>query len=132
MSTTYIQYFDDIVDGLPITHNYVATRSGQYEYILHASDTLKLSDSGVFTSDSGTTYKITSNSGYNATYNYTVNTEYNFTLDTNDQMVYSSIGDYPRLDERGATYEYALLFTAIICCICLLIRPIFKYILRVR
>lgn len=132
MSTTYIQYFDDIVDGLPITHNYVATRSGQYEYILHASDSLKLSDSGIFSSDSGTTYRITTNSGYNTTYNYSSFTEQRFSLDSNEQMVYSSIGNYPRLDERGATYEYALLFTAIICCVCMLIRPIFKYILRVR
>lgn len=131
MSTTYISYFDDIVDGLPINYNYVATRSSQYDYILHASDTLKFAD-GVFTSENGTTYKITTSSGYNSTYSYKVLTEYNFTLDTNDQMVYSNIGDYPRLDERGSLYEYALIVTAIICCICLLIRPIFKYVLRIR
>lgn len=129
ISTTYVTYFDDIVDGLPYNYHYVATRSGQYEYILHASDSLRF-DNDTFISDDGITYRISTSSGYNATYEYSSFNEHNFQLNTNDQMVYSDLGQYPRLDERGSVYEFSLLTTAIICCICLLIRPIFKYLLR--
>lgn len=131
MSTTYVQYFRDIVDGLPSNYSYVATRSGQYEYILHASDNLKYGNDQ-YLSDNGITYTITVGSGYNSTYDYDVSHEQNFVLYTNGQMVYSSIGDYPSLDERGSVYEYSLLVAVIVCCICLLIRPIFKYVLRIR
>lgn len=131
ISTTYVQYFDDIIDGLPVNHSYVAARTGQYEYILHSSDNLKYSN-GQFTSNDGITYKFSTNGSYNSTYDYSVNIEHGFSLNTNSQMVYSSIGDFPRLDERGSLFEFAIIFTAVVCCICLLIRPIFKYVLRIR
>lgn len=132
MSTTYIQYFRDIVDGLPYNHNYVCSRTGQYEYILHSSDTLRMDDNGTFISDTGTTYKFNVASGYNSTYTYSSYVESDFILDTNDQFVYSNIGTYPRLDERGSIYEFSLLVVAIIGGICVLIRPIFRFIMRVR
>lgn len=131
MSTTYVQYFEDIVDGLSINHNYVAFRSGQYQYVLHASDSLR-HDSGTFISDKGTTYTFDVSSGYNSKYNYEVNTEQNFSLDTNGQLVYSSIGEYPRLDERGDSYAFGTFFIVCVAGICMLVRPIYKYILRVR
>lgn len=131
ISTTYVQYFRDTVNSLPTDFNYVAFRSGQYEYVLHASDSLKYSN-GQYLSDTGVTYKWTQGSGYNSTYTYDVSHEQNFVLNCNNQMVYSDIGDYPSLTERGSTYAFGILCAAVIGGICVLIRPMFKYVLRIR
>lgn len=131
ISTTYTTYYEDIVDGLPYGFSYVFSRTGQYEYILHASDNLK-HENGVFTSVDGMTYKITTSSGYNSTYRYKVLNESNFTLDSNDTLVYSNLGNYPLLDDRGSIYEISILFAFIVCLLCCLIRPFFKFVLRIR
>lgn len=132
MSTTYVTYFEDIVDTLPIGHSYVASRTGQYEYILCSSDSLKYDLNGGFVADESTIYTFTVASGYNSSYSYSVRVVDSFELDTSGMMVYSNLGDYPSLDDRGSVYEYALLLAFVVGGICCLIRPIFKYVLRIR
>lgn len=129
ISTTYVQYFEDIVDGLPVNYNYVGFRSGQYQYILYASDDLK-TDGTTFLSDKGISYIFDVSSGYNSRYSYTVRNEQKFELDTNNQMVYSNVGDFPHLDERSDLYEFGTFLVVFIVGLCAIIRPIYKYVLR--
>ena len=52
MNTTYITYFKDILSGTDLNDNYVAFRSGQYEYTMvvgkleHNNNTITLTDIG--------------------------------------------------------------------------------------
>lgn len=105
MSTTYITYFRDILAGRSIQDNYVAFRSGQYEYIMVTG---KLSfDGTTFTlSDTGTMFTFSaSDTGYNSVYVYHTSEVTEFTLTPNDMMVYSDLGAYPQLEERTQRYE---------------------------
>jgi len=105
ISSTYVTYFRDIVSGLPFADNYVAFRSGQYEYTMVTG---KLSfDNGVFAlADVGTSYVFRTDSNtYNSQYRYYVQEIQNFSLNVDDEIIYSDLGQYPQLVERGAKYE---------------------------
>lgn len=117
LSSTYTTYFRDIVSGIPFKDNYVAFRSGQYSYTMIVGD-LELSN-GTFTlNEAGKEYVFsTDNSNYNAQYRYNVNEISNFTLRVTDEIIYSDLGDYPQLVERGAKYE---MLSAVLMCVALL------------
>lgn len=115
-SNTYIQYFRDIVSGIGFNEHYVALRSGQYEYVLAVGDIQYGND--IFTSaDVVGLYTITLSSGYNSSTTYSFNEVDSLYVSTNDQIVYSDLGHYPQLVERGAKYE---MFTAVLVCTALL------------
>lgn len=113
LGTTYITYFKDILSGAKFDDNYVAFRSGQYEYIMVVGE-LK-NENGVITLvGDGKQYRYyTGNSNYNSQYYYDVSTLNNFSLNTNNSILYSDVGDFPELIERGAKYE--MLNTLLIC-----------------
>lgn len=124
LSTTYVTYFKDIISGAEFNDNYVAFRSGQYSYTMVVGE-LEYSNGVISLVDTGKEYVFTTSSGYNATYKYNVNEISNFSLDSGENIIYSDVGDYPQLVERGAKFE---IFTAILICICMLsfvIRNIF-------
>ena len=104
MSNTYVQYFKDILADKNLTDNYVAFRSGQYEYIMVVGD-LEKNENTIALVGSGVMYKFTSSSSYNATYSYTYSNIDDFTLDLTDDIVYTDLGDYPQLIERSARLE---------------------------
>lgn len=132
ISTTYNSLFEDIVQGLPVNDDYVFFRNSQYEYILIAGD---LDYNGVsFSANTKLKEYIltTTQASYNNYYTYEVNEIDGMNLNTTNKIVYSNLGDFPRLIERGSTYEYTQLFTLVIIGCCLLVRPIFEFILRLR
>lgn len=106
ISSTYVTYFRDIVSGIGFNENYVAFRSGQYSYSLIVGE-LEYKNGVISLISSGREYKFAarSNQSYNATYNYTVTELNNFSVECGDYIIYSDIGDYPQLVERGAKYE---------------------------
>lgn len=104
MSNTYVQYFKDILVDKKLTENYVAFRSGQYEYIMVVGELEKNQDS-IELVGSGVMYKFTSSSSYNANYSYSYGNIDEFTLDLTDDIVYTDLGDYPQLIERSARIE---------------------------
>lgn len=115
-SNTYITYFRDVVSGIGFNDHYVALRSGQYEYILAVGDIVYGNE--VFTSDTTVgLYTISLNSGYNSTTNYSYSEIDSLYVSTNDQIIYSDLGHFPQLIERGAKYET---FTAVLLCTALL------------
>ena len=55
----------------------------------------------------------TNSSGYNSQYVYNVNSISNFSVSVGDAIIYSDVGDFPELIERGAKFE--ILNTLLIC-----------------
>lgn len=132
LSSTYITYFKDIVAGLDPSQKYVAYRSGQYSYTL-AVGNLSISGTTISSSDTVTLYVYeSSSSGYSSNYTYSVSTVTDFSLDIDNYIVYSNLGNYPILEERGVIYEYTFLYVAIIIGLCMFIRSIFSFTYRLR
>lgn len=128
LSTTYVTYFRDIVSGIGFNENYVAFRSDQYTYILVVG--VLEYNNGIITlvGESAKEYKYyaETTSGYNSQYRYSVGTLNDFSVDTSNYIIYSDVGDYPQLIERGAKIES---ITAIILCIFIvmyIVRNIFR------
>lgn len=133
ISTTYSTMFRDVVSSLPPQYDYVFYRSGDDNYTLVAGD---LEYNGTFRlKGTGKEYVITnvSGSGYQSTYYaYEVNDLNSFTLSPGRYLVYSNLGDYPTLEERGVQYEFSTLLLLCIIGVVGIIRPLYKYCLRSR
>lgn len=126
-SNTYIQYYKDILAGLPITENYVVFRSGQYDYKMVVGDIVQ--NNGLFTSDKECkVYSFSqSTTGYNSVYTYDVTTIDSLVLDSENRIVYSDCGDYPELEERGAKYEILTAILIVAICVGYVCRNVFYY-----
>lgn len=134
IGSTQLQYFRDIVAGLSINDNYVAARTGRYQYKLFAGD-IKYSNNQFVGSSSGsviTVYTIDTDTNSYGAYTYTVTTDNNFTLNASNFLVYSNLGDYPSLDERSVIYEFSSLVILAVIALCMLIRPLFSFVYRIR
>lgn len=130
ISTTYITIFRDIATNLGIGDDYVFFRSGQYEYQMYSG---KLTYSnGNFSGSNLTIYTIdTNSSNYNNYYQYSVTTG-SLTLSPGDALIYSNLGHYPDLIERGDSLEFASMFMLFVGMCCYLLRSIFSFCLRRR
>lgn len=127
LSSTYTTYFRDILSGTSILDNYIAFRSGQYEYTMIVGN-LEVQDGIVTLSESGKEYVFyTETSGYNSQYRYNVNEITDFSLEIGDYIIYSDIGDYPELIERGAKFEILACITLCVLMLCIVISRIFYY-----
>lgn len=104
ISSTYITYFKDIVSGIGFNENYVALRTGQYEYVLFVGQFTY--ENGVYTlQDTGTAYTISNEGNYNTYQTYSVNEVTDVTVTPQDKIIYSDLGQYPQLIDRGSKYE---------------------------
>lgn len=125
LSSTYITYFKDIVSGIGFNDNYVAFRNGQYSYIMVVGD-LDYNNNVISLVGDGKSYTFTTNStNYNSQYNYYVADINNFSVNCDNNIIYSDVGDFPQLIERGDKYA---IFTAFLLCIafvCIVINRIF-------
>lgn len=120
----YISPFDD----------YVFFRSGQYSYKLVVGD-LEYNDHQFSLSENGQVYTITQvNSGFGSSsyYSYTVSYVSSFSLSTNDCLVYSNLGGYPILNSNSDLYFFVIVVLLSVISICLLIRPVFNFVMRFR
>ena len=114
ISTTYLQYFKDMLVKLPHDTQYVFFRVNDYEYRMVYGDAINLSGD-VFSGD-GLRYIR-----YYRTNNYSVwkletGNEGSFRLSTNGYLVYSNVGDlYPSMNGGVYTYAvYACLFVLVL------------------
>lgn len=126
-NNTYIQYYRDILSGLPITDNYVVFRAGQYEYKMVVGDIVQ--NNGLFTSETECkvyTFSQT-DSGYSGYYEYDISIIDSLVLDTGNKIVYSNLGEYPQLEERGAKYEILTTILIVAICVGCVCRSIFHY-----
>lgn len=125
LSSTYITYFKDIVSGIGFSDNYVAFRSGQYEYTLIVG---KLSyENGVISSEGRCTEYLYKTEGttYNSQYKYYVNDIDTFSVSTGNNIIYSDVGQFPQLVERGAKYEMLSAVLIVILLLSVVINRIF-------
>lgn len=119
LSSTYTQYFKDILSGSKLTDKYVAFRSGQYDYKMIVGD-LEYNSSKFTSSATCKVYTFsTGSSGYNNTYTYNVSEVGSVSLSVDDEIIYSNLGDYPELIDRGAKFE--ILNTMLLCTFMLLV-----------
>lgn len=132
LSSTYTTIFEDVVSGISPSKNYVYYRSGQYEYTLAVGDNMKLVDGIVYSTENTDLYIITTASGYNSNYTYSISSVPDFQLSLGDSLVYSNLGDYPLLEERGVLYEYLQTYIIIIFALCCFVRSIFAFTYRLR
>ncbi len=130
ISTTYITIFRDIVGNVELGDDYVFYRSGQYEYTMIAG---KLTyDGSTFAADEATSYVLSATNNYNSTYQYYVGSVSSWSLSPGSALVYSSLGSYPELIERGDQYALTTLFVLCIALCMSLIRPVFDFTMRRR
>lgn len=126
ISSTYITYFKDIISGQSINSDYVAFRSSQYEYILAVGN---IDYDGTFKGNGA--IKIytfdTESSNYNQNLRYTISSDSNFSLSRGETVVYSNLGDYPQLIERGSHYEVITAVLVGVCMCSVVIGRIFFY-----
>ena len=116
MSTTYLDYLKDMLSGADFNADYVAFRSESTSYTLIVGD-LEY-ENGEFTNvGECKEYKFYTD-GTNANYFKLDNKALSeFSLVPNGLVIYSNLGEYPELVERGAKYE---MFTALLICIFML------------
>ena len=133
ISSTYTAYFRDVVANVSPFDDYVYFRSGQYTYDLVVGD-LTFNGSSFNAAESVTTYRITTNSGtsYNKTLQYSKTTDSNFSLRVGNALVYSNLGGYPQLTDRGDFYALATLLLMLVALCLYLVRSIFGWCLRSR
>lgn len=125
-SSTYITYFRDMLTKFPVSSDYVCFRSGQYEYLLVIGDLTK-TDNRIESTGAVDICEISTYSGYNATYSMSFRTEDNFTVECGDEIVYSNLGMYPTLEERGDLFDFTTLFIIVCCAVCCLFRGILEW-----
>lgn len=126
ISSTYVTYFRDILAGSKFNDNYVAFRSGQYEYIMLVGK-LEKSGNTISLVEEGKEYKFYTDSGtqYNSTYRYSVKDVSTGSVDVGNNIIYSDLGDYPELIERGDKYEALTLFVLVVVLCAVVINRIF-------
>ena len=113
VGSSFLDLFAGAISKLPYGTHYVYYRESRYEYCLAYSADLAL-DGRVFTAPSATviTYDIRSSSYGQPT--WTSSFEQNYFLDAGNYVVYSDLGMYPILYDRGVVdYEKV---TAVILC----------------
>jgi hypothetical protein len=106
VGTSNISIFGPIASKLPYGVHYVYWREGQYEYCLAYSADLVLTGSR-FRAASATVVTYTTSTGsYQSQATFTTASDTNFSLDAGNYLVWSDLGDYPTLYERGGE-DYA-------------------------
>lgn len=118
LGTTYITYFKDIISGVKFNDDYVAFRTDQNVYNMVVGD-LEYKDGEIYSVSNCKEYIFFQDDslGYSSQYRYIVNEIPEFSVYTSDYILYSNVGDFPQLIERGAKYE---IFTAILLVVALL------------
>lgn len=114
VSLSVAQYFDRVANGVGPKEDYVLARLGNYRYCMYIGD-IDLSG----TNFSGTARTVIYDYSGSTSY-WHFNDESDFTLSAGTHLVFSSLGDYPRLgddtDEDKA--NSFLLFTGFMFMLC--------------
>lgn len=131
ISTTYVTYFQDILSKVSPLDDYVFFRSGQSEYTMVTGD-LSYNNGIISTQEPCVVYQIytTTTSGYNSIYHFTSTTAEEYSLSVGTSLVYSNLGDFPDLNERGDYLETAILILMLVIIFMSLLSRIFAFCLR--
>lgn len=111
ISESVVNTFKDIARGIDLGEHYVLFRARDNTYIMVTGD---LTYDGYYHfSGSTVTYYYYRLSTYDEEHHYNSYAGTDFVLYTNQSIVYSDLGRYPRLIERGSQYE---IITAVLVC----------------
>lgn len=95
ISTAIYQYFHDLAASLPLGCHYVVYRADRYRYDLVFSSSLTLSGSTF----SAPEVQVVRYDTYNSDNTLTRYSETSFSVSAGSAMIYSDLGDYPRIFE---------------------------------
>lgn len=105
LGTSNLDIFRGVVYNLPYGQHYVYFRDGQYNYRIAYSRDMELTGHNFYGSDvTVVTYNTYYTSGGQPT--FTTSHQSAFSLSAGDYLVYSDLGDYPALTDRGVK-DYA-------------------------
>ena len=125
-SNTQLQYFRDIISGIGLGDHYVAFRSGQYDYTMLVGNLVF--ENGIFSStDSCIVYFLETNNSYNGYYTYSVSEVDTVSFNPEDKIIYSDLGQFPQLEERGAKYEILTAILIVAICVGYVCKSVFHY-----
>lgn len=113
VGTSNTAIFGPVASKLPYGTNYVYWRNSQYQYCFAYSADLQLSGT-TFSAPDAVVVTYTTSTGYNSQATFTTASESNFILNAGNYLVWSDLGDYPILYERGEV-DYAKTACIILC-----------------
>lgn len=113
VGTSNTTIFAGVVEKLPFGTHYVYWRESQYVYALAYSETLAF-DGASFSGEDVTIVEYDTGGGYQSPATISSYDESDFELYPEDYLVYSDLGHYPDLIERGGV-QYEALACIILC-----------------
>lgn len=126
VGTSNLSIFQGIAGKLPYGTHYVYWRDGQYVYRLAYSSSLAY-DGSRFTGQDVEVVSYTTNTGYGSQVTLVHSQEVTFSLTPGSYLVWSDLGHYPTLYERGVeTYVYAAVFGGAVFFVLYLLNSIFR------
>lgn len=129
ISTTYLAYFEGIVQKLLPNQHYVVYRSGQNAYTMVYGEDIAL-DGFRFTG-SGHVVDLYRNSSSSSNDWYVGYSEDSISLDAGSLYVYSDLGMFPTLKKGGSALEFtAVLFVLAFFTVCSVCHHIFDDVLQ--
>lgn len=130
ISSTYTAIFSSVAAKVSMFDDYVFFRSTQYDYILLVGDFTY--ESGTFSADEATEYRIYTDSTIGSYYHYTQASVEAVSLTPDTRIVYSNLGPFPDLVDRSTFYDFSILTLLLIFLCMSLIRSIFSFTYRGR
>lgn len=112
VGTSYTAIFAGVARKLPFGVNYVYWRASRYEYCFAYAADLALSGS-TFRSDSVDIITYNTNSSYSEQPTFTISHVSNFSLSAGTYLVWSSLGDYPTLEDGRDLFAETSLFVLV-------------------
>lgn len=112
VGTSNISIFGPLASKLPYGVHYVYWREGQYLYKFAYSAGLQYED-GRFTADDAAVISYSTSTSYSGQATFVLGSETDFSLNPGDYLVWSDLGHYPALYERGEV-DYAHLTCVIL------------------
>lgn len=132
LSPTYIAYFEDILGKVSPLDDYVFFRSGANDYTMVVGD-LYYSGTTIIGVGECTVYTISEIVESDITsYQFNSALSNGYTLNIHNSLVYSNLGDFPDLIERGDYVETALLLLVLVIVFMSLVSRIFSFNLRYK
>lgn len=122
ISSSYLDYARDLLPKVGLEEDYVFYRSGQYDYMFVHGD---IDCSGGRFSGDVHYHEFNTGSGYNSSPTMVSDSMNGWSLDTQNRIVYSSLGDFPTIEERGAQHETIQTILIVIIALCVFIRGLF-------
>jgi hypothetical protein len=126
VGTSNINIFGPVAAGLEYGDHYVYWRESQYVYKLVHSPGLSF-DGSRFLADHVSVVTYQTSMGYGSQATFLQSEESNFSLSPGSYLVWSDLGDYPVLYERGEVdYAYAACFGLAVCFVLYLVKSVFR------